>query len=246
MVGTVAMEVREAVAIVTFENEGRLNAIDASLAEGLARAVAEAKRRSDIGALVLRGAGVRAFCAGVDLKFAEQSGDPAAAFAEVDRHTDAFSRDMAQMPFPTIAMLHGSCYGGGLHLAVAADFRFADTATKIGIPAVKSRLFYPISALERLQRLIGPNHLRRLFLEGAPLVADTLFAWGIVDQLAPPEALESTTLDFAARLAAQPREVVRCYMEIFRALDRGDAEAAGQLRLAAAEALSWPADRDDA
>lgn len=239
MTGTVTMEVRDAVALVTFANEGRLNAIDPPLAEGLAAAASEAKQRGDIGALVLRGAGTRAFCAGVDLKFAEQSGDPAGAFAEVDRHTEAFSRDMVAMPFPTIAMLHGSCYGGGLHLAAMADFRFADRAAKIGIPAVKSRLFYPISALERLRTLIGPSRLRRLFLEGAPFGADTLLHWGLFDQVEETETLERATLDFAARLAAQPRDVVQAYLEIFRALDRGDAAEASRLRREGIALLSW-------
>lgn len=239
MTGTVTLEVRDAVALVTFANEGRLNAIDPPLAEGLAAAVSEARQRGDIGALVLRGAGTRAFCAGVDLKFAEQSGNPAGAFAEVDRHTEAFSRDMAAMPFPTIAMLHGSCYGGGLQLAVMADFRFADAATKVGIPAVKSRLFYPVSALARLRTIIGPSRLRRMFLEGAPLGADTLLDWGLFDQIEETEALERSTLDFAARLAAQPRDVVRIYLDMFRALDRGDATEAARLRQEGMASLSW-------
>jgi enoyl-CoA hydratase/carnithine racemase len=239
MPGTVATEIRDAVAIVTFDNPGRLNATDPAIAEGLAAAAADLKQRGDLGALILRGAGTRAFCAGVDLKCAEQSGDPSTIFSAVDKHLRAFTRDMQEMPFPTIAMLHGSCYGGGLQLAVTTDFRFVDTATKVGIPAVKSRLFYPVPAMERLQKLIGPSRLRRLFLEGLPLDAATLFAWGLFDQVEAPDELAARTWDFAMRLAAQPRDVVRVYMDMFRALDCDDAAEATRLRADAFATLSW-------
>jgi enoyl-CoA hydratase/carnithine racemase len=239
MTGTVTMEVRDAVALVTFANDGRLNAMDPPMTEGLAAAVKEARERDDVGALVLRGAGTRAFSAGVDLKFAQESGDPASAFAAVDRHMATFTHDMATMPFPTIAMMHGNCYGGGLHIAVMADFRFADTAAKVGIPAVKSRLFYPVAALERLRLILGPSRLRRLFLEGSPVGAATLQEWGLFDEVDETDALEGKTLEFAARLAAQPRDVVGVYMETFRALDRGDVAEASRLRKDGSAALSW-------
>jgi len=237
-VGSVATEIRGFVAVVSFDNAARMNAIDSGVAEGLAAAAAALKARNDIGALVLRGAGEKSFCSGIDLKFVEQFAGRAAGFAALDEKIEAFCRDMAAMPFPTIAMLHGNCHGGGVHLAATADFRFGDAALKLSVPAVKNRLFYPISALERLVLILGETRAKRLLYEGEPLDADTLLGWGFLDRVCPGAELERATLAYAAKLAGQPRDVVAVYQEIFRALRRGDAEKARELRAQAKRAAA--------
>ena len=134
------------------------------------------------------------------------------------------------MPIPTIAMLHGNCFGGGVELAAMADFRFADSVFKLGIPAVKARLFYPIPALEGLTQLIGETRTKRLMFEAEPYTAQTLLEWGFLDRVCAPDELEGGTLEYAAMLAQRPRDVVAVYQEIFRALRRGDTATARDLR----------------
>lgn len=231
--GSVTVEVRGAVAILVMDNASHMNAIDAGIAEGLANAAGQLAKRADIGALVLRGAGDRAFCAGVDLKFVDQFEDRAEGFAVIDESIERFGREMASMPMPTIAMLHGNCFGGGVHLAAMTDFRFADSALKVGIPAVKARLFYPIPALERLTQLIGETRTKRLMFEAEPYAAETLLEWGFLDRVCAPEELQSQTLEYATMLCERPRNVVAAYQEIFRALRRGDTAAARELRAGA-------------
>jgi enoyl-CoA hydratase/carnithine racemase len=228
--GSVSTEFHGAVAIVTFDNAARMNAIDAGVAEGLAAAAAGLKGRKDVGALVLRGAGDKSFSSGVDLKFVEGFAKRAEGFAIVEKGVESFCGDMAAMPFPTIAMLHANCYGGGVQLAVSADFRFGDSGLKLSVPAVKNRLYYPISALERLFAIVGESGTRRMMLAGETLDAATLGEWGFLDQVCPAAELERETLAFAAKLAGQPREVVAVYQEIFRALRGGDGKKARELR----------------
>ena len=228
--GSVTTEIRGAVAIVTFDNAARMNAIDAGVAQGLADAASALKRRKDVGALVLRGAGDKSFSAGVDLKFVETFAKRTQGFAVVEKGVEAFWSDMQAMPFPTIAMLHANCYGGGVQLAAATDFRFGDSALKLCVPAVKNKLFYPISALERLYTIIGETHTRRMMLAGETLDAATLREWGFLDQACPAAELERETLAFASKVAEQPRETVAVYQEIFRALRAGDSEKARELR----------------
>jgi enoyl-CoA hydratase/carnithine racemase len=230
MAGKVTLDYRGDVAVMTIENNGRLNAMDDHVAAGLAACVIEAKARDGVGALVLRGAGNDAFCSGVDLKFAAEFGDRAKAFAKVGAGMEAFLGGLAELPFPSIALMHGVCYGGGVHLAVSCDFRFAASTLRLAIPAVKNKLLYPIPALERLMRLVGPARTRRLVLEGAALPPETLLAWGLIDELRPADAIDEAAFAFAARLAAQPRAVVPHYMKILRALDRDDAAEARRLR----------------
>lgn len=228
--GSVSTEIRDAIAIVTLDNAARMNAIDAGVAEGLAAAAAGLKARKDVGALVLRGAGRKSFCSGVDLKFVEGFPDRAAGFAALEEKTEAFFRDMLEMPFPTIAMMFGHCHGGGVQLAAAADFRFGDAALRLSVPAVKNRLFYPVPALERLVTLLGEMRAKRLLYEGEMLNAKTLLDWGFLDHMQPSARLEKETLAYAAKLAGQPREVVAVYQEIFRALRAGDGGKARVLR----------------
>jgi enoyl-CoA hydratase/carnithine racemase len=229
-VGSVATDILGAVAVVTFDNAARMNAIDSGVAEGLAAAAAELKGRKDIGALVLRGAGDKSFSAGVDLKFVEGFAKRAEGFAIVEKGVESFWSSMQAMPFPTIAMLHANCYGGGVQLAVSTDFRFGEPALKLSVPAVKNKLYYPMTALERLFAIVGETRTRRMMLAGETIAAGTLRDWGFLDEVYPAAELERETLAFAAKLAAQPREVVAVYQEIFRALRAGDGKKARDLR----------------
>jgi enoyl-CoA hydratase/carnithine racemase len=231
--GSVSTEIRGAVAIVTLDNVARRNAIDADVASGLAAAAAALRTRSDVGALVLRGAGEMAFSAGFDLKFMEQFKKRGEGFAAIEKGVEAFCAHMASMPFPTIAMLHANCYGGGVQLAASADFRFADDLLKLSVPAVQNRLYYSITALERLHAIIGATRTRRVMLAGETLHAKTLHEWGFLDEVCSAQELERETLAFAAKLAGQPRDVVAVYQDVFRALEAGDGRKARALRLAA-------------
>lgn len=237
MPGNVTAAFEDGIALLTIENAGRLNAMDDAVAAGLADGVAAAKVRSDVGALVLRGAGRDAFCSGVDLKFAAEFGDRGEAFARVGSHLERFFAAMAELPFPSVALIHGVCYGGGVHLAVTCDFRFAATSLRMVVPAVKNGLLYPIPAIERLMRLVGPARTRRLVLEGALMPPETLLHWGLIDELATPDALDDRTLAFAKRLAAQPRKVVPHYMKMLRAVEAGDLSGANRLRDEARRAI---------
>lgn len=231
--GSVVTEIRGAVAIVTFDNAARMNAIDSGVAEGLASAAAKLRTRHDIGALVLRGAGRKSFCSGVDLKFVQEFPDRASGFASLEQKTESFFRDMTEMPFPTIAMMFGHCHGGGVQLAASADFRFGDAPLRLSVPAVKNKLFYPISAIERLVLILGETRAKRLMYEGEMLNSKTLLAWGLLDRACASARLEKETLAYAAKLAAQPREAVAVYQEIFRALRTGEGAKARELRLQA-------------
>jgi enoyl-CoA hydratase/carnithine racemase len=233
MSGNVQVEIAGRVAVITLCKERRLNAIDLDLARGLVDAVGGLQGRDDIGAVVLRGAGQRAFCAGLDVTYAAATGDRAQAIRAISGTLDEFMAGLKALDLPSVAMLHGNCYGAGVHLAIEADFRFADEALSCAVPAIKNRLYYPVAALTRLRELCGSSRTARLLLEGEPMDAPTLLRWGLVDEVVPAAGLEAQTLAFAARLAAQPLQAVRDYRAMFSALDRGDTARAHEIRAAA-------------
>lgn len=235
--GTIELQVQDGIAVITLNNPNRHNAIDLAMALGLRRASEDIAARTDVGAIVLRGAGERAFCAGMDVKYASATGNRDAAIAAMDGHVHAFLDELQSLAIATIALVQGVCFGGGVHLATSMDFRWADTQLRWCVPAVRNRLIYPIDAIERLRALSGPQRAARLLLAGETLDAATTWAWGLVDQVEPVDRLVQATLDFARQLAGQPREVVRAYGRIFRALDAGDRPAAAAWREQAREQL---------
>lgn len=230
MTGQVSCVVDAAVAIVTIDNSARLNAIDLAIAVGLADVTRDLAQRDDVNAILLRGAGLKAFSAGVDLKAAEASGNRAKAFADIEHAMLEAERTLAAMSIPTVAMLSGVCYGGGVQLSSMADFRVASSDLKLSVPAIANRLFYPIPALERLAAIMGWANARRVIFANAPLDAPMLVHWGFVDQIAEPARIETAALAFARALAAKPREIVAEYRRIFAALEQGDRVSAEQLR----------------
>ncbi len=224
--GKVSLEVNDGIALLTFTNEGRMNAMDGDVAEGLKNAVLEVKGRTDIGALVLRGGGEQSFCSGADLKFVQTFPDREEGFWLLDSHIKHFRDEMRALPFPTVAMMHRICYGGGCYIAAATDFRFSDPELKLAIPAVRTRRFYSVTAIKRLGDLMGRNNIARVLLGDEVFTAERLHQWGFIDEVIPAGDLLEKTMAFAKKLAGQPRDVVRIYMDTLRAIEKGDTAAA--------------------
>jgi enoyl-CoA hydratase len=231
MAGISHLEIAETIATITIRNEGRLNAIDLEMAKELARISRELCQRPDINAVLLRGDGVRAFSAGMDLKYAQSTGNQRKAFDDIDFYLDQAEAHFRAMPMPVIAMLRGACFGGGLILASWADMRIASDDLKLGVPAIANQLFYPIPALQRLVEIIGLNRVQHLMYDGLPIPVDVLMAWGLIDQVHPVDEVEENTKAFLKRIAGRSRDVTMSYKEIFASLRRGDAQTASALRI---------------
>lgn len=133
-------------------------------------------------AAILTGQGGH-FSAGDDIRdFALVRGSPQqeAEYAQVIREAYAAIRDA---PFPVIASISGTCIGGGCGLAMACDFRVADTSARFGIPAVRLGLSYPPAQIRRLASLIGLPAARRWLLRGSVLDAEQCLALGFIDEV---------------------------------------------------------------
>ena len=230
MTGSVSCEIQSGLAIVTFENAARLNAIDIAIARGLAETVARLAHTDYVNAILIRGAGTKAFSSGVDLKAADATGDRAAAFAEIDKAMQRLERDFKSMCVPTIAQINGICYGGGVHIASLAEFRVGSVDTRVSIPAIANRLIYPTGALQRLGDIIGWQHAKALLYGGEPIGAEHLQRWGFLDSIYPSDAIDRAAVLLGERMAAQPRQIMQDYRRIFDALERRDQQAAEQIR----------------
>ncbi len=172
-------------------------------------------------ALLVRGAGSRAFCAGADLKDL-----PRRSAAEQARFTalgQAVWSRLSDFPAPTLAVIQGPAFGAGMELALACDLRLAGPRARLGQPALRLGLIPPFAAAGRWRSLIGRGRANQILMLGKELDVVTAEAWGIIDGVS--ETLPETARAWAMRLSECAPAPVRAWRRWWDAPDP-DAEAA--------------------
>ena len=197
---TVSADRDGAVAVVTIDRSEAMNALDVPTLTSLREVLLELKADRDVRAVVLTGAGDRAFVSGGDLK------ELAALRTEWDASTMAFRMRsicdrIAGFPTPTIAALNGHALGGGAEFAVAADIRLAADDIKIGFNQVALEIMPAWGGAERLVALVG--YSKALLLAGTGTVLDAVEAEriGLVDKLLPRATFDDDWRAIAKALA---------------------------------------------
>ena len=163
--------------------------------------------RADLRALVLAGAGDKAFIGGASIpEMAALDRDSARDFITlVHRTCDCLRR----LPVPVIARIDGYALGAGLEVAVSCDLRIASTRAKFGMPEVKVGIPSVVEAA-LIPRLIGYGRARELLMLGEIIDADTALRWGLVERVVAPEALDAEVEKVvSALLAAGPQAIRR-------------------------------------
>jgi enoyl-CoA hydratase/carnithine racemase len=144
-----------------------------------------------------------AFCAGADIEeLAGLLADPDALAANHALVAQA-QQALQALPLPTVALIDGPCFGGGFGLAAACDFRLGTPRSSFAVTPARLGLLYSLEDTRRLLSLLGGARTRALLLRGQRLDADTALAWGVLDALVDPDALEATAATWAAGLARQ-------------------------------------------
>lgn len=196
---------RGTIATLTVDNRAKLNTLDRALMIEFIAQVEALAARDDLRALVLTGAGDRAFIGGASIpEMAALTRDSARDFITlVHRTCEALRR----LPVPVIARIDGYALGAGLEVAASCDLRVATTRAKFGMPEVKVGIPSVVEAA-LIPRLIGDGRARELLLLGETIDADTALRWGLVERVVAPEALDrEVETVLAALLSAAPRAV---------------------------------------
>lgn len=183
---SVRFEVEDGVGLATFDRPARLNALDARTIDELGEIVGEVERGA-ARALVLTGAGDRAFVAGGDLAtMVEMTPDEALRFAE--RGHDVLDR-LERLPVPTLAAVNGVALGGGCEVALACDLVYASTRARLGQPEVNLGIIPGFGGTQRLPRRVGDMRALELLLSGEAVDAARARELGLVLEVLPPEEL---------------------------------------------------------
>jgi enoyl-CoA hydratase/carnithine racemase len=231
------------VAVLRLNRPEKLNAISSEVERALHAALESEDVRTS-SALVVAGNG-RAFSAGADIS--EFEGRSPEDVLRYYRETGGVYEELAALPQPTIAAIHGYCLGGALELAVALDFRIADESAVFGFPEVSLGILASSGGLHRVTRLLGPARAKELFLLAERFDADEARRAGVVTEVVEEGNAYQRALEVAVRLAALPRDAVAVTKQAIDAVSESPREAALLIeRLAYAALAQTQAARDAA
>ena len=181
---------REAgIATVLLNRPASRNAMTSTMWRDLGRIFRDLAIDKGVRGIILMGAGQN-FSVGADVsEFAAVRGGAAAAVA-YEAEVDACADAIAAAPQPVIAVIEGYCLGGGCHLSLAADFRFATPEAQIGIPSAKLSIVYGVRSTQRLLALVGLTQAKRILYGADRIGGHAAAAIGLVDEVAedPREA----------------------------------------------------------
>ncbi|WP_419842232.1 enoyl-CoA hydratase-related protein [Candidatus Poriferisodalis sp.] len=215
----IGVEITDGVMTITLNRPERRNALSTAMLDGLSAAIADAEVASDVGALVLTGAG-GAFCAGGDVKGmaaagGEGGGSPLQYDARVHRQRRSqrdTSGKLYEMPKPTIAAIPGAAAGAGLSLALACDLRYAAPNAIMTTAFARVGFSGDYGGTWFMSRLVGSAKARELYYLSERVGMDDAASLGLVNGVFPAESLMDEVAAIARRLAAGPTVAYR-YMK---------------------------------
>lgn len=195
------IETSNGLTILTINRPQVLNPLNSEVLRELECALYELDLDAAVKAIVLTGAGEKAFVAGADIKeMSELSSFEAHDFACRGQRLMLLLNRMRK---PVIAAVKGYALGGGFELALACDFIYASEKAKFGFPEVGLGIIPGFGGTQNLSRLIGPGRAKELIFSGRVIPAAKAHAWGIANELYPPEDLLTKALETAKEIAAK-------------------------------------------
>jgi enoyl-CoA hydratase/carnithine racemase len=200
MADFVQVQADQAVATIRLDRPP-MNALNAQVQQEIAAAAAQVTADPEVRAVILYG-GEKVFAAGADIKeMAQASYTQMAATAK--RLQDALTA-VARIPKPVVAAITGYALGGGLELALAADFRVAGESAQVGQPEIMLGVIPGAGGTQRLPRLIGPARAKDIVFTGRFVAAAEALAIGLVDKVVADAEVFQAARDLVARYATGP------------------------------------------
>ena len=217
------------VAVLRLDNPP-LNLVTLELTEALDAALSRIEADPSVRAVVVAGAGERAFCAGSDVtEFEALRGRVGAG--KLVRENEVYDH-LAGLEVPTVAAIEGDALGGGLELAMCCDLRVASARARLGMPEVRLGVIPGSGGTHRLPALVGPAKAKEMILLGLPLSADEAKRIGLVNEVVPVGAAEAVAMEWAGIIATRGPVAER---EAKRAIDAAGSPGAADEALRASE-----------
>lgn len=193
--GFVSTEIKESVGIITLNRPDSLNALSEKMLEMLENAFDDLLRQSTIHGIILQGSG-RAFMAGADLRFFEQNllAQNLANILSFTQKGQALFKKIDDAAVPVIALIDGLALGGGLELALCADYILASKRAVMGFPETSIGIYPGLGGTQRSVHRVGPSIARYLILSGVVLSAEEALSLGLIDEIGDENSLCSRAM----------------------------------------------------
>ncbi len=184
----ITLSFRDEFAVMTIDRQEALNALSFSLIGDIDKIFDEVEQ-SDARALLITGAGQKAFCAGADISEL-MNRDLEAQKRGAEFGQRVFAR-LDNFPIPSIAIINGYAFGGGLELALACTFRLATANAKVGLPEIKLGLIPGYGGTQRLPRAVGEARAMEMIMTGRTVAAEEAHRIGLVNRLVEGDAIDA-------------------------------------------------------
>lgn len=179
----IRVEQRGAVVVWTIDREARMNSLSRDLLVAFGKLAREALSNDSVRAMIITGAGDKAFCAGADLK--ERRG---MSENDIRVQVELYRSELGPIersPKPVVAAINGVAFGGGLELALLCDLRVAAAHAELALPETTLGIIPGAGGTQRLPRLVGEGRAKEMILLGRRLGASEALAWGLVNRVTP-------------------------------------------------------------
>ena len=192
---------QDGVGRIVLDQQAKHNAMSIGMWEALPAAVAQALADPAVRVITVEGAGQRAFCAGADISQFGERRTGEAAVGGYDKAVGAGYLALSEATKPTVALIRGICFGGGMALAMSCDLRLAAGGSRFRIPAGRLGLGYGYDAVMRLLRRLGPGPVAEILFTARVLTAEEARACGAVQQLYPAESFDADAAAYVGLIA---------------------------------------------
>ncbi|TEB13877.1 putative enoyl-CoA hydratase echA8 [Pelotomaculum sp. FP] len=194
------LKVAEGIATVTVNRPKSMNALSREVLEQMEQVIKDVAKNDQVRALIITGAGNKAFVAGADISaMVDMTAQEAREYSIVAHNLYGM---IEQLPIPVIAAINGYALGGGCELALVCDIRIAASTAKLGQPEITLGIIPGFGGTQRLSRLVGKGKATELILTGGMIDAETAMSIGLVNAVAPPETLIDAAVDMAKKIIA--------------------------------------------
>lgn len=199
--GRLIASVEAPIGWLTFNQPERLNAVRLDMWQAMPDAVGRLTADPAVRAIVVRGAGERAFISGADIAEFDQQRAASPVNEVFVRAVSAATAALIETPKPVIAMIRGFCIGGGMVIASACDIRICAEGARFGVPAGKLGLGYELDNLARLQAIVGKGIAMEMLATARQFTAEEALQCGFVNRIVPQPDLEMAVTEMAEQIA---------------------------------------------
>jgi enoyl-CoA hydratase len=198
----IRFEAADSIGTLTIDRPKALNALNPDTLREILRCLRDVRRAGEVRALILTGAGEKAFVAGADI--AEMSKMTVVQAKEMARLGQRLTSALEDLSIPVIAAVNGFALGGGMELVMACDLAIASEKARFGQPEINLGIIPGFGGTQRLARRVGAPRAREMIYGGDMIDAETARQWGLVNRVVKPEDLLTEARKLAATLATKP------------------------------------------